>query len=841
LVYVPVSQKMFSFDIPDKQFREFLYQATGKASVSSANEMLEKKNLSLICDRLMCRMINGLPIVYMSKKTISERGVQVARRGIYVPGGGRLVVTCFWSNDEVVFQTYDNRDSRPMRTSIMVVLKAWLTDELVWERKRHKRELNKRRGEARRCVRKQQLQLPIDPMHLEWAYDFLSKTGGCVDTGVPAFVPDPDPSDLEGKSQSHKGGKEREQPIEEMLAEQAEDAKARALRRRLEAEAEMLGWTEESVRALASVAGSGEDGGSGEGGSKGTQRKKEAADDDDDSHSSERGEEGEDEEGAAERKEKKKYGRFGREYLKRFPGMHVPPDDAAVEDELLEMGEDPPMLKANKRPQLINWLLGKLRVARFKQGERRGQPQLVLAYELDLDTQAEAAAKIQGLHRMFGARQRVRGTTTRVFEKRLHRESGRPFYVFVPTERLKHSAEAEWQWAKPRCLDYRGVNLDCPEPLDEWRAMYTHATEEEVAKLNSGVKSEMSSVRVLSVKGTSQEDGPLPVTGKHYVNCFTGQESAMSTDEAAARIQSFVRDFLAREIGKITMKQLIKALKMQVESEERYLAFPNRLSSIVNWALVLHVMRHDLVEAKKLYKQAMEISPENPVLLRAVSLFSLLTCEPPRAASWQRAMDNLRAAEIRDPTREKFKVAEESLFHWAVVCSPTSARCLLNYALVLQCVVKDYDLADKFYRRAVACDSEDKLVVQNLLDFEAQRLPGGQYAGGGPPLATLKASSVEEAKFEWGDWKLMRNERAHDQRFALFWATELGGRTLWEEPNWQEVWQIILKRSKVVKDLGSWKEFHDPKMKMNFFTNPNAKPDPVYQKDSPFQTGQLKK
>jgi hypothetical protein len=869
-VYVPVSQKVFSFDIPDKNFREFLYQATGKATITSANEVLEKKNLSLICDRLMCRSIGGLPIVYMSKKTISERGVQVARRGIHVPGGGRIVVTCFWSNDEVVFQTYDCRDSRPMRTSItMVVLKAWLTDEMVWEKKRHKRELNKRRGEARKLIRKHGMQLPVDAMHLEWAFDFLGKTGGDVDTGVVAFVADDD-SSLGGST------KEVEQPIEEMLADQAEEAKDKALRRRLEAEAEMLGWTDDSVNALAALTGgAGADDGSANGSEmslahkkkKKQQQKKEAArkkkkeervaaalaqgltvdenddgdlsssDDDDDDEDDETDE---DEDESVAKKKRKKWGRWGREYRRRFPGMHVPPDNTNVEDELLEMGEDPPMLKGSKRPQLIDWLLSKLNVARFKQGERRGQPQLVLAYELDLDNQAEAAAIIQGLQRMFLARKRARGVTMRVFERRFDRDSHRFYYVFVPTEQQKHSAEAPWQWRKPRMLDHRGLNLDCAAPVDEWRDMYTHATQEELLLLKSGNKREVDSVTILSVKGTSQEDGP-PVTGKYYINCATGQQALLSLNEAAAKIQLVVRDFLAREIGKVTTKQMIKALKIQYESEERFAAFPNRLSSIVNWALVLHVMHHNMNDAKKLYKQAMQISPENPVLLRAVSLFSLLTCEPPRAASWARAMDNLRAAEIRDPTREKFAVAEECLFHWAVVCNPKSARCLLNYALLLQCVVKDYDLADKFYRRAVACDSEDKFVVQNLLDFEAQRLPGGQYAGGGPPLAVLKTSIVEDDKFEWGDWKLMRNERAHDQRFTLYWATELGGRTSWEEPKWQEVWQIILKRSKVVKDLGAWKEYNDPKMKMNFFTNPNAKPEPVFQKDSPYQTGQLKK
>jgi hypothetical protein len=326
------------------------------------------------------------------------------------------------------------------------------------------------------------------------------------------------------------------------------------------------------------------------------------------------------------------------------------------------------LLRPNRRVDLVNWLLSKLHIARFKQGPMRGLPQLVLAYELDLDNQAEAAAKIQGLHRMYKARRRVRIATKLKFEKRFDRESGSMYYVFVPTEWAKHSAEAEWQWKKPRCLDYRGISDDCSPPIDGWRDMYVHVTEEEKDMLADDPKS-VKTIDPMELRGTSQEDGP-PCTSKFYMNPATGQVSHLDISEAATVIQKLVRHFLSREIGKVTTKLMIKALKIQFDSEEKYLAFPNRLSSIVNWAMVLHTMHHDLDNAKMLYKKAMEISPENPVLLRASSLFTLMTCEPPRASSWQRAMKNLKAAELRDPTREKFLVAEECLFHWAVVCNP---------------------------------------------------------------------------------------------------------------------------------------------------------------------------
>lgn len=200
----------------------------------------------------------------------------------------------------------------------------------------------------------------------------------------------------------------------------------------------------------------------------------------------------------------------------------------------------------------------------------RGLPQLVLAYELDLDNQAEAAAKIQGLQRMYKARRRVRISTKLKFEKRYDRESGSMYYVFVPTEWAKHSAEAEWQWKKPRCLAYRGLSDDCPAPVDGWRDMYVHITEEEQDILNDDPKSKaVSIIDLQELRGTSQEDGP-PCTSKYYMNPATGQTTHMNISEAATVIQRLVRHFLSREIGKVTTKLMIKALKIQFDSEEKY-------------------------------------------------------------------------------------------------------------------------------------------------------------------------------------------------------------------------------------------------------------------------------
>jgi tetratricopeptide (TPR) repeat protein len=669
--------------------------------------------------------------------------------------------------------------------------------------------VNKDRGEARKILKREALGLAQPPMALEWAKDFLAKTGGDRESGIDAWMPDSPEWEV------------AEQPIEDFMAEAATTAKETALKRRLEAEAEMLGWTEEAANALAIANGD-----QPLSAKKGSGAKDGKNNNDDNDY---------DKEG----------GQWVKEYREKFPGYPVPPDKH-VEDELLEMGEDPPLLKPNRKGDLIKWLLTKLHVHLFKQGEKRGTSHLVLEYQLDEDAQAEAASRVQGLQRMYAARVRLRQITMRSYEKRFDRDAQRYFYVFAPTERARHSAESPWQWRKPKCFEYKRLSLDCPMPVDEWRDMYTHATEDELRRLSSDRPALRNTVVTLDTTGTSQEDGP-PVTSKYYFNCATGQYSKLTVDEAAARLQGMVRDFQLRDIGKITMRQMIKAVKLQNDSEEKYEAFPHRLSSLVNWAMVLHTMHHDVDGAKRLYKEATEISEENPVLLRAYALLILLTCEPPRNISWQRAMGMLRAAEIRDPDREKFKVSEDALFHWAVICNPKNGRCLLNYALLLQCVIKDYDLAEKFYRRAVAADPDDKFVVRNYNDFEAQRLPGGMYEGGGPALAVLKTSALQEERFEWAEWAFLRNDRAHDERFKLFWAAESLGKTSWEEPKWHEVWAIVLKRSSLTKDLGKWREYYDPKLKRAFFTNRHMydaehvdSPEIKYQKLSPYNTGDMK-
>lgn len=146
-----------------------------------------------------------------------------------------------------------------------------------------------------------------------------------------------------------------------------------------------------------------------------------------------------------------------------------------------------------------------------------------------------------------------------------------------------------------QALAYRGLIDDIKDPPDEWREM-------------------------VDAHGAT-----------YFMNPLTGQHSWLSLDGAASILQRMVRRRQAADIGRPTMRQIVKAVRILRDAEEKFKAFPNRLSSIVNWAMILHTMHHDVEGARKLYKQAMEV----PLLLLAShkkktrdSLLNLVPCPP---------------------------------------------------------------------------------------------------------------------------------------------------------------------------------------------------------------------
>ena len=85
------------------------------------------------------------------------------------------MVTVYWAADEVVFKTYDPLNSKEMRCSLASSgLKQWLTEELVWAKKRKKKERVAMRGHARRFLKRERLGLPVQVVSFFFFFFFSS-------------------------------------------------------------------------------------------------------------------------------------------------------------------------------------------------------------------------------------------------------------------------------------------------------------------------------------------------------------------------------------------------------------------------------------------------------------------------------------------------------------------------------------------------------------------------------------------------------------------------------------------------------------------------------------------
>ena len=289
---------------------------------------------------------------------------------------------------------------------------------------------------------------------------------------------------------------------------------------------------------------------------------------------------------------------------------------------------------------------------------------------------------------------------------------------------------------------------------------------------------------------------------------------------------------MGKALGSPTLGEMIKAIKFQNEAEEKYVEYPDKLSSVVNYALLQHTHTFDFDLGKKLYKIALKMSPENPVLLRAYALFALASCEPPRQQSWDKCQDMLRNAQSRDSNGDKFQVCEDSFFHFGVIQNPSNRLALLNYALVQQCIKANYELADRLYRMAIRYAPNDKLVTKNYADFLENQLPGGLYFKEdiGPNGTVESRSKVFEEKAEWGEWVIMIDKEARGAKFEKFWFNVLTSKCRWVPPSsWKAVWKNRVARSEEVRCLGNFKEWYDRRLDLVYWQDVewNAKPKSV--------------
>ena len=334
----------------------------------------------------------------------------------------------------------------------------------------------------------------------------------------------------------------------------------------------------------------------------------------------------------------------------------------------------------------------------------------------------------------------------------------------------------------------------------------------------------------------------------YYYHALTGRTSYLSEDEAAKVIQSIWRKKMAAEFAIGDMMQIVRALRFQNDAETKYQKNPESLSAIINFALLCQTQSFDFTLAKKLYKKAFKMAPNNPVLLNAYALFTLADCTYPREKTFVNSHEMMGEATSVDRDNAKFNVARASFFHWSCVTNPNHPIAWLNWALIMQTHDDDFNKADRFYRKALGCPAgsdedknitwvsgdADERVLKNYEDFKKNRLPGGRYEGGGPSQEVVKRALIQKdgSKFETEapEWSFMLDPHADEaiKGTETFWYNSKTAEAVWSEPNWEEIWSDRRKSSKFVKSDNGWEVFQDPEGRTFYY----SMTDGAYQWDT---------
>jgi tetratricopeptide (TPR) repeat protein len=434
------------------------------------------------------------------------------------------------------------------------------------------------------------------------------------------------------------------------------------------------------------------------------------------------------------------------------------------------------MLHPKRQSDLIEWLVKRVLIRKKPFDDNM---MILLQFEAEEERVLNLVIKVQAQWRRLQSFRRAKEETLHQYEKIFDREN----QIFAYRNMLTDKRQRE----KPKLLG----EDDLGDPVDEWRTEETYD----------------------------------PTTGQtilYYANYATGQSSWLSEEEAARLVQRRFRSKHESDLlgEKISFADVVKAMQFINGARTKFEQDPTKLSNIVNFALLTHCLDLNFDAARPVYEQAMKLSPNHPLISRVYAIFLLASRQIPHNVTFQTACQLLHDADVADRSQSMIQSAAEIYFRWAVLVDARNPLTLLNYALLHQCIYKDYDHAEKLYRAALALDPTNTLVVENYRRFNDERYPGGAYEGHGPPFSVVRRSKVAEEHMDWGEWRKMTDPSCPRKGFEIFWFNRFTKVTRFAEPDWSVVWENRLRRSKWIDGkTTAWQEFYDERTKSSFFYN----------------------
>lgn len=438
------------------------------------------------------------------------------------------------------------------------------------------------------------------------------------------------------------------------------------------------------------------------------------------------------------------------------------------------------MLHPKRQPDLLEWLIKRVLIRRKPLADCM---MILLQFEAEEERVLKLVVKVQAQWRRLKSFRRAKNETLQQYEKIFDRENQIYVYRNILTDQRQKD--------KPKLLG----EDELEDPVDEWR------------------KEEMY-------------DATTGRAVHYYANYATGQSSWLSEEDAARLVQRKYRSkHESNLIGKkISFADVVKATQFINGARTKYEQDPTKLSNIVNFALLTHCLDLDFDAARPIYERAMKLSPNHPLISRVYAIFLLASRQSPQNVTFQTACQLLHDADVADRNQTMIQSAAEIYFRWAVLVDARNPLTLLNYALLHQCVYKNYDHSEKLYRAALALDPTNTHVVENYRLFNDERYPGGAYESCGPPYSVVRRSNVVEERLDWGEWRKMIDPLCPRKGFEVFWLNRFTKMTSFSEPDWNIVWENRLKRSRWIDGkTTAQSEFYDERTKTTFFYNSYTK------------------
>lgn len=262
-------------------------------------------------------------------------------------------------------------------------------------------------------------------------------------------------------------------------------------------------------------------------------------------------------------------------------------------------------------------------------------------------------------------------------------------------------------------------------------------------------------------------------------------------ERVATKLQAIWR---GRQMAR-TFRLMVKAKKLMIGSDTRYLNNPNSIENMVNYMLYLTCFPPQNYErARVLYSKAFDFmlarGPDNSLILYAYTIFVCST----REEDDHSITDYVLRARARPNHRKKFELAEKGYYRMAAIMNPADEKCQHLYALCLQWVNKDYKQAEEYYIRAMEITHGRDPIIKANFNYMLQKLKGAEYdADDVMRERALKIAEEETSKWMAEEREYRQKQKAMEDRAArniqFRWRLRQQGLLdywLWQMPTMKE-------------------------------------------------------